>query len=102
MRGNAVLRAFSGYMVFFLAFLLRAGHFGVSPNVALGALVAAAAVGGLAAMAIGSLMRARAPQFILFAMLTLAPIGTAAGAWLFRLAAPIAGAFAALLAAGLA
>jgi hypothetical protein len=102
MRGNAVLRAFSGYMVFFLAFLLRAGHFGVSPNVALGALVAAAAVGGLAAMAIGSLVRARAPQVILFAMLTLAPIVTAAGAWFFSLAAAIAVAFTSALAAGLA
>ena len=69
MRGNAVLRAFSGYMVFFLAFYLRGEHFGVSPNFALGALVAAAAAGGLAAMAIGSLLRARAPQFILFSML---------------------------------
>src|SRR6185312_16213662 len=50
MRGNAVLRAFSGYMVFFLAFSLRSANFGVSHNVALGALVAAAAAGGLAAM----------------------------------------------------
>ena len=102
MRGNAVLRAFSGYMVFFLAFLLRSEHFGVSHNVALGALVAAAAGGGLAAMAIGSLLRARAPQFILFSMLTLAPIVTATCAWFFSLTAAIAVAFTAALAAGLA
>ena len=43
MRGNAVLRAFSGYMVFFFAFLLQTAHFSVSHNFALGALVAAAA-----------------------------------------------------------
>ena len=102
MRGNAVLRAFSGYMVFFLAFLLRTGHFGVSHNFALGALVAAAAAGGLAAMAIGSLIKARAPIFILFAMLTLAPIVTAVGAWFFGLVAAITVAFTAALAAGLA
>ena len=102
MRGNAVLRAFSGYMVFFLAFYLRSEHFGVSHNFALGALVASAAAGGLAAMAIGSLIRARAPQFILFAMLTLAPIVTAACAWFFSLTAAIAVAFTAALAAGLA
>jgi hypothetical protein len=102
MRGNAVLRAFSGYMVFFLAFYLRSAHFGVSHNFALGALVAAAAAGGLAAMAIGSLLRARAPVFILFAMLTLAPIVTAACAWFFSLTAAIAVAFTAALAAGLA
>ncbi len=102
MRGNAVLRAFSGYMVFFLAFLLRTGHFGVSHNFALGALVAAAAGGGLAAMAIGSLIKARAPVFILFAMLTLAPIVTAVGAFFFGLVAAIMVAFTAALAAGLA
>jgi len=102
MRGNAVLRAFSGYMVFFLAFYLRTAHFGVSHNVALGALVAAAAAGGLAAMAIGSLLRARAPAFILFSMLTLAPIVTATCAWFFSLTSVIAVAFTAALAAGLA
>jgi MFS family permease len=102
MRANAVLRAFSGYMVFFLAFFLRSENFGVSHNVALGALVAAAAVGGLAAMAIGSLIKSRAPQVMLFAMLTLAPIVTAAGAWFFSLEAAIAVAFTAALAAGLA
>jgi hypothetical protein len=102
MQGNAVLRAFSGYMVFFLAFYLRSGHFGVSHNVALGALVAAAAAGGLAAMAIGSLIRARAPQFILFAMLIVAPIVTAACAWFFSLTAANAVAFTAATAAGLA
>jgi MFS family permease len=102
MRANAVLRAFSGYMVFFLAFFLRSEHFGVSHNVALGALVAAAAAGGLAAMAIGSLLKSRAPQFMLFAMLTLAPIVTATCAWFFSLEAAIAVAFTAALAAGLA
>src|SRR6185437_11020103 len=102
MRANAVLRAFSGYMVFFLAFFLRSEHFGVSHNVALGALVAAAAAGGLAAMAIGSLIKSRAPQFMLFAMLTLAPVVTAVCAWFFSLEAAIAVAFTAALAAGIA
>jgi MFS family permease len=102
MRGNAVLRAFSGYMVFLLAFLLRTEHFGVSHNFALGALVAAAAAGGLAAMAIGSLLKARAPQLILFTMLALAPIVTATCAYFFSLEAAIAVAFTAALAAGLA
>jgi hypothetical protein len=101
-RANAVLRAFSGYMVFFLAFFLRSGHFSVSHNFALGALVAAAAAGGLAAMAVGSLIKARAPQFMLFAMLTLAPIVTATCAYFFSLTAAIAVAFTAALAAGLA
>jgi predicted MFS family arabinose efflux permease len=102
MRGNAVLRAFSGYMVFLLAFLLRTEHFGVSHNFALGALVAGAAAGGLAAMAIGSLVRTRAPQLILFAMLAIALIVTAVSAWFFSLGAAITVAFTAALAAGLA
>jgi predicted MFS family arabinose efflux permease len=89
-------------LVFFLAFLLRTPNFGVSHNFALGALVAAAAAGGLAAMAIGSLVRARAPQFILFSMLTLAPIVTAVCAWFFSFQAAIAVAFTAAMAAGLA
>src|SRR5260370_7130529 len=80
-------------MVLLLAFYLRTEHFGVSHSFALGALVAAAATGALAAMAIGSLVRARAPQAILFGMLTLAPIVTAACAWFFSLTAAIAVAF---------
>jgi MFS family permease len=102
MRANAVLRAFSGYMVFFLAFFLRSENFGVSHNFALGALVAAAAAGSLAAMAISSLIRSRAPQFMLFTMLTLAPVVTATCAYFFSLTAAIAVAFTAALAAGLA
>jgi predicted MFS family arabinose efflux permease len=53
-------------------------------------------------MAVGSLIRARAPQFILFSMLILAPIVTATCAWFFSLTAAIAVAFTAALAAGLA
>jgi hypothetical protein len=102
MRGNAVLRAFSGYMIFFLAFLLRTGHFGVSHNVALGAMVAAAAAGGLVAMGIGSAMGSRAPQFLLFGMLIVATVVTAACAWFFGFGAAIVVAFVSALGTGLA
>jgi predicted MFS family arabinose efflux permease len=64
--------------------------------------VAAAAAGGLAAMATGSLLRARAPQLILFAMLAIALIVSAVSAWFFSLGAAITVAFTAALAAGLA
>ena len=41
MRANATLRAFSGFMIFFLAFLLRTVHFpGASDKVALGEMIA--------------------------------------------------------------
>jgi hypothetical protein len=101
MRGNAVLRAFSGYMIFFLAFLLRTGHFGVSPNVALGAMVAAAAAGGLVAMGIGSVTGPRTPQYMLFGMLAVATLVTAACAWFFSFGAALVVAFVAALGTGL-
>ncbi len=102
MRGNAVLRALSGYMIFFLAFLLRTGHFGVSHNVALGAMVAAAAVGGLVAMGIGSLVGSRAPEVLLFTMLAIATVVTAGCAWFFSFGAALVVAFVAALGTGLA
>jgi Major Facilitator Superfamily len=102
MRGNAVLRALSGYMIFFLAFLLRTVHFGVSPNVALGAMVAAAAAGGLVAMGLGSLVGSRAPEVLLFTMLAIATVVTAACAWFFGFGAALIVAFVAALGTGLA
>jgi len=102
MRGNAVLRAFSGYMIFFLAFLLRTQDFGVSHNIALGAMVAAAGAGGIVAMGIGSVVGSRAPQILLFGMLAVAMLVTAACAWLFSFPAAIIVAFIAALGTGLA
>jgi hypothetical protein len=102
MRGNAVLRALSGYMIFFLAFLLRTGHFGVSPNVALGAMVGAAAVGGLVAMGIGSMVGSRAPEVLLFTMIAIATVVTAGCAWFFGFGAALIVAFVAALGTGLA
>jgi hypothetical protein len=102
MRGNAVLRALSGYMIFFLAFLLRTGDFGVSPNVALGAMVAAAAAGGLVAMGIGSLVGSRAPEALLFTMIAVATVVTAGCAWFFGFGAALIVAFVAALGTGLA
>ena len=102
MTGNAVLRAFSGYTFFFFAFLLRTEQLQRVAQLRAGALVAAAAAGGLVAMAIGSLVRARAPQLIMFAMLTVAPVVAAAAAWFFSLEAVIAVAFTASLSASLA
>lgn len=90
MRANAAVRAFSGFMVLFLAFLLRSNHFhGVSKNVALGALVIAAAAGGLAGTAAGSVVRSRVPHLILFATIAASAVITAVSAWFFGLAAAL-------------
>jgi uncharacterized membrane protein YfcA len=102
MTGNAVLRAFSGYTFFFFAFLLQTEHLGTSKHFALATLAAAVAAGSIFAMALGSWLRSRAPQLIMFAVLTVAPVVAAIAAWFFSLGAVIAVAFAAIVCASLA
>jgi MFS family permease len=86
MRANATLRAYSGFMVFFLAFLLRSVHFpGVSDKLALGAMIAAAGAGGFLGSMIGSGLRASRPFLITFGMLAFAIVVTVAGAVFFGL-----------------
>jgi hypothetical protein len=98
MQANAALRAYSGFMIFFLAFLLRTEHFGSTPDkLALGEMIGAAALGGLLGTAIGSALRSRAPQVIVFGMLTLATIVTALCAVFFGLIAALIVALAAAL-----
>jgi hypothetical protein len=104
---NAVLRAFSGYILFMLAFLLRSLHFGaphhlVSTNFKLGALAFGLSAGSLAAMGVGSMFRSRAPQLLMFTTLTAAPVVAAAAAWFFGLWAAVAVEFAAIFCASLA
>jgi MFS family permease len=78
MRANAALRAFSGFMVFFLAFLLRIEHFpGVPDKVALAEMITAAGV--------GSATRARRPQLITFGLLAASTVITALCAVFFGL-----------------
>jgi MFS family permease len=102
MTGNAVLRAFSGFTLFFFVFLLQSERFGVSKHFALAALAGAVAGGSIVAMGIGSWLRSRSPQLIMFSVLTVAPVVAAAAAWFFGLPAVIAVAFAAILCASLA
>ena len=92
---NAVLRAFSGYILFLLAFLLRSVDLGtifghaVSHNFALGALALGLSVGSLTSMILGSFFRSRAPQLIMFSVLFVAPVVTAVCAWRFGLLAAV-------------
>jgi hypothetical protein len=91
MRANATLRAFSGFTVFFLAFLLRTVHFhGVNDKVALGGLLAAATLGGFAGTALGSALRSRRPYLITFGILGASTVVTAACALFFGLWAALA------------
>lgn len=99
---NAVLRAFSGYILFLLAFLLRSLNIGVSHNFALGALAFGLAAGSLASMVLGSFFRGRAPQLIMFTVLAIAPVVTVVCAWSFGLWAAVAVEFTAIFCASLA
>jgi MFS family permease len=91
MRANATLRAFSGFTVFFLAFLLRTVHFhGVNDKVALGGLLVAATLGGFGGTALGSALRSRRPHLIMFGMLGAATVVTTLGAMFFGLPAALA------------
>jgi MFS family permease len=105
---NAVLRAFSGYILFLLAFLLRSVDLGtvfhhpVSHNFALGALAFGLAAGSLASMVLGSFFRSRAPQAIMFTVLIIAPVVTALCAWWFGLWAAVVVEFTAIFCASLA
>jgi MFS family permease len=105
---NAVLRAFSGYTLFLLAFLLRSVDLGtvfghpVSHNFALGALALGLSAGSLASMVLGSFFRSRGPQRIMFTVLIIAPVVTAACAWWFGLTAAVVVEFTAIFCASLA
>jgi MFS family permease len=104
---NAVLRAFAGYILFLLAFLLRSLQFGppghpVSPNFALGVLALGLAAGSISAMILGSFFRGRSPHLIMFSVLALAPVITIICAVTFGLWAAAVVEFAAIFCASLA
>jgi MFS family permease len=86
MRANASMRAFSGFMIFFLAFLLRIVHFpGVTDKAALAGMIAAAGVGGLLGSLLGSALKTRRPLFITFGILAFSTVITALCAAYFGL-----------------
>jgi MFS family permease len=92
---NVALRVFSGFLVLYLAFLLREHQFGgVSPNAALALLVGAAGAGGLAGTATGVWMKAREPGALILVTLMLATLTAAVCASLFGLWTALAVAFA--------
>lgn len=90
MRANAAIRAFSGFLILYLAFLLRKESFAqVSPNLALGMLAAAAGAGGLVGTAMGALVKARAPRAMVFGTLAIATVTAAVCAIFFGLVAAL-------------
>ena len=99
MRANAAIRVFYGFMLFFLAFILRSEHFGhVRATFALGGFALAVAAGGIVGTLIGSAVRTRAPQALIFVVLALATAASTACAILFGLWSVLAVALAAAIA----
>ncbi|OKJ99497.1 hypothetical protein AMK26_26025 [Streptomyces sp. CB03234] len=73
LQANAAHRVLSGFLIFFLAFLLREHPLsGQSAAVSLGIVGVAAGVGNACGTAVGALLRSRAPELIVATMLTLA------------------------------
>jgi MFS family permease len=99
MEANASIRVFYGFMIFFLAFILRGPeHFGhTSDKIALGGLAAAIAIGGVLGTLIGSALKARAPQVLMFTVLALATLVSIACAMFFGLWSVLAVALAAAI-----
>ncbi|MFD0338384.1 MFS transporter [Streptomyces sp. NPDC127117] len=83
LQANSAHRALSGFLIFFLAFLLREQPLaGQSAAVSLGIAGVAAGVGNASGTAVGSWLRARAPEAIVVSVLALA-LGVAVLAALF-------------------
>ncbi|MFJ8882815.1 MFS transporter [Streptomyces sp. NPDC102402] len=73
LQANAAHRALSGFLIFFLAFLLREHPLaGQSAAVSLGIVGVAAGAGNACGTAVGSWLRARGPEVIVAAVLGLA------------------------------
>jgi MFS family permease len=102
LRANGALRAFSGFLIMFLAFLLREHPIGgLDDTVALGLVAGAAAVGNATGTTIGSRLRTRAPLTVIVVVLAVVSVAALAGAVWYGVVTVVAVAFAAGLAQSL-
>ena len=102
LRANGGLRAFSGFLTLFLAFLLRENPIGeLDDTVAFGLVAAAAAVGSTTGTTIGAKLRTRAPETVIVVVLAVLTVTAAAGAFWYGVVTVLAVALAAGLAQSL-
>ncbi|MFI5756214.1 MFS transporter [Streptomyces sp. NPDC051569] len=84
LEANAAHRALSGFLIFFLAFLLREHPLsGQSAAVSLGIVGVAAGAGNALGTAVGAWLKARGPELIIATMLVIALTATVLAALLF-------------------
>ncbi|MBY8882478.1 MFS transporter [Streptomyces sp. PLK6-54] len=83
LQGNAGLRALSGFLTMFLAFMLREHPLGgLTPAESLGVAVIAAGVGNALGTALGAWLKARGPEVIIATVLIIAlATATVAAGW---------------------
>ncbi|GAA0332502.1 MFS transporter [Streptomyces blastmyceticus] len=84
LQANSAMRMLSGFLTFFLAFLLRVHPIGgLSPAFSLGVVAVAAGGGNALGTAIGALLRSRGPEKTIALVLTLSLGATVAAAAFF-------------------
>ncbi len=83
LQGNCGLRALSGFLTMFLAFMLREHPVGgLSPELSLGVVVVAAGVGNALGTALGAWLKSRGPEVIIATVLVCAlGAATVAAGW---------------------
>jgi MFS family permease len=102
LRANGALRAFSGFLTMFLAFLLREHPVGgLKDTLALGLVAGAAGLGSTTGTTIGSRLRTRAPLTVIVVVLAIATAASLAGALVYGLTSVLIVALAAGLAQSL-
>ena len=86
LRANGMIRAFSGFLTLFFAFLLREHPIGGLDNtVAIGLVALAAGIGSTSGTTIGSRLRSR-PEVVIVVVLAILTAAALAGAFLYGLA----------------
>jgi MFS family permease len=88
MRANAAIRVLSGFLLFFLLFLVQDGHLrgsGLPEQVMLAILAGGAGAGGLIGAVVASWVRGHSPQLIVLYALALATATATASAFFFSL-----------------
>jgi len=102
LRANGGVRAFSGFLTMFLAFLLRENPVGdLDDTVAFGLVAGAAAAGSFTGTTVGARLRTRAPELVIVVVLTVLTVTAAAGAFFYGVVSVVAVALAAGLAQSL-
>jgi MFS family permease len=92
LRAGAGLRAFTGFLTLFLAFLIRKHPLGVfHPNADLGIIVACAAIGSVVGTTLGGWLKPRQPEILaIVSLLAASVIGIVTAVWFNLLTAALA------------